>query len=120
MGEDEQSIVELYGNKSAYDVTEYGRSKLRSLFGEYSDVIYQLISPKGDTSYVHKSIEGLPKEERFEGQINELIRLLQGGEMPDTLKGGRAEADKIISPMSKGDAMKGNIQTLLQYLGITK
>ena len=91
---------------------EYKRSPLRSLFGDYTDVIYQLSKEQGDTSYVHKAVGGYPKEERFEAQLNALLRDVQDPSFADTLAGGKKEAEAIVAPQESIS------QKILKLLGL--
>ena len=76
---------------------EWKRSPLRSLVGEYTDVIYQLSQSPGDTSYIHKTISGYPEESIFEGQLNDLIRQAQTDpSLIETIP--KEEAESIVAP----------------------
>ena len=90
-------------------IKEYKRSSLRSLLNEYTDVIYQLSRGSGDTSYIHKSVEGYPSEDKFTAQFNALLREAQDPSFGDTLAGGKQEADAIVAPN------ESIMQKLLKY-----
>ena len=50
---------------------------LRNKRGEYTDLLYQVDTEKGDKRYIHRGIQGLSTDEKIETQSNVLRTLLE-------------------------------------------
>ena len=95
----------------ANTLDEIYRSSLRSgPFSEYTDVIYEGETRKGEPRYMHQYVEGLPTQDRFVAQHDALRRLLQADPtFADTLS--REEAMKRVAPQ------EGFMKRLAKMLG---
>ena len=111
--EEEKSILEVFGEKSK-DADELIAHTLQAIAnmqrGESEDVLYQAMTRGGDPRYIHRSIGGLPTNERRAWMANMLRgQIEQDPTFADTLS--REEGMERVAPQ------EGMFKRLLKALG---
>ena len=111
--EKEKSILEVFGEKSQ-DADQLVSYTLQSIVnmprGESEDILYQAMTRGGDPRYIHRSIGGLPTDERRAWMANMLRgQIEQDPTFADTLSYERG--------MEKVAPQEGLIQRLSKLLG---
>ena len=109
----DKSILEVFGEKSK-DGDELIASTLQSILnmprGESEDVLYKALTEGGDPRYIHRSIGGLPTDERRAWMANMLRgQIEQDPTFADTLSYERG--------MERVAPQEGMFKRLLKALG---